>query len=372
MKRLSSSIVFITSVFISLVSAGCGIDRRTESSYGPATFLPDGQSIVFSYLDSKTGQEFLYEARTDASSKPRRVTKNTSGCERSPALSPDGKLLAFEYADSSDINKRHIYIANADGSNARLLTGGGYMDLSPIFAPDSKAVYFVRLEYHSEQPPGPYQHHSDIYAINIDGSHLRRITTFRFYGCSRSLIPLRKPALSPDGKMFVLDTERYEVKRVEGAADYRAQSGQFSDSWTAAMKFRQMINAHGGDSSLWLYHLADPGQLSSIRMPEKVSFLTNICCNPSFLPGRNSLVFTAASDYSGHYVYEIYKINLETGAVSRLTNLHEYLSDPQPSPSGNMIVFLSAGPKCSTNKSLWLLNLDSKVIKKLGYDLESP
>ena len=59
---------------------------------------------------------------------------------RRPAISPDGKLLAWQ----TDMNGRNdeIYLANIDGSNARNLTNAAGDDGHPWFARDGRTIVF--------------------------------------------------------------------------------------------------------------------------------------------------------------------------------------------------------------------------------------
>ncbi len=370
MRRWSGFIKVISAVIISLLSISCGINMKTESSYGPATFSPDGQTLVFSYFDAKIDKEYLYKVRLNGDNKPIRVTQATSGYERNPTISPDGKLLAYEFHDPRDANKSNIYIANSDGSDSRRLCDDSCFYASPVFSSNSKTIYFVRLERHEDGIKGHSQHESDLFAVNVDGSHLRRITNYKFYECSRNPMPLSKPALSPDGETLVLRVEPYEVKRKEMTSDFHlleSKAGRAAAVKSEGSKLLQMKNSKGGDSSLWLCHISNPAQLKSICMPNAVNFYTNECYDPCFTPDGKSLIFTAASDGDKGFVYEIYRLDLVNSQIKQLTNLHEYLSALQSSPSGKTIIFLSAGPSYSNQKSLYRLNLDSGVITQLHY-----
>lgn len=97
-------------------------------------------------------------------------------------FSPDGTLIVFErtLANTPTFNdnpaENDIMIANADGSNIRLLVQGGYL-YYPAFTPDGKQVVYqnetnfrrVYLEVFSDSTIFD----SDLRIVNRDGSNSR-------------------------------------------------------------------------------------------------------------------------------------------------------------------------------------------------------
>ena len=79
---------------------------------------------------------------------------------RYPAISPDGKTIAFNY-------KGDIYLVGAGGGKARCLVGGKSYDYTPIWSPDGSRIAFASDRH------GNF----DIYTVRIDGSDLKRVTT---------------------------------------------------------------------------------------------------------------------------------------------------------------------------------------------------
>ena len=153
-------------------SDGTGLRQLTA---GPgneehAYWSPDGTRIVYSAggLGRSSG---IWVMNADGSGKRR------LGDGANPSWSPDGKKILYEDAHG-------LGIMNADGSGRRLVRVPSSADYA-TWAPDGKIV-FVK----TPQAPWSEYRGGDLYAVNPDGSGLRRLTK----GASVIL-----PSLSPDG-----------------------------------------------------------------------------------------------------------------------------------------------------------------------------
>ena len=79
---------------------------------------------------------------------------------RYPAVSPDGKTVAFSY-------KGDIYLVDSEGGEARQLTSNPAYDYSPVWSPDGRKLAFASDRY------GNF----DIFVIAVDGGVPSRVTT---------------------------------------------------------------------------------------------------------------------------------------------------------------------------------------------------
>jgi hypothetical protein len=65
-----------------------------------------------------------------------------------PALSPDGKWIAFSSLPVNDRTHHHIFIMSMDGSVLYQVTKGIYNEeLQPSWSPDSKDIIFISVQY---------------------------------------------------------------------------------------------------------------------------------------------------------------------------------------------------------------------------------
>ncbi len=100
-----------------------------------------------------------------------------------------------------------LYVANADGSDARQVTYLPGASFAPFFFPSGKRIIF------SSNYLNPRSAEFDLFAIDIDGSNLERIThSPGFDGF---------PVFSPDGKTLSLSSNRRDVVAGPNGAVYR-------------------------------------------------------------------------------------------------------------------------------------------------------
>jgi len=80
-------------------------------------------------------------------------------------VSPTASMMAF---DSDRDGTRGVYVADADGRNARRISGDGYASV-PSWSPDGRRLAFVKAEAHRASV-------WNVWLANIDDGSLRRVT----------------------------------------------------------------------------------------------------------------------------------------------------------------------------------------------------
>ena len=94
----------------------------------------------------RNGDRIVYNALgkiyvKQGTGEPRRLL-NTNYLEYSPNFSPDGRRITF--VTWSDAEKGAVWIADADGSNARRITTVADQYANPVFSPDGSKVAFLK------------------------------------------------------------------------------------------------------------------------------------------------------------------------------------------------------------------------------------
>ena len=172
-----------------------------------ATLSPDGKKMI--YTSTKDGDIELYimDLKTGAE---QRIT-NTLGYDGGAWFSPDGTKLIWrasrpkteseikEYKELLAENmvaptNMEVWVANADGSNARQVTSYGQANWAPTYMPDSKRIIFA--SNHEYKRGFPF----NLYTINEDGTNLQKISRDKGFDAF--------PMFSPNGKKIVFSSNR--------------------------------------------------------------------------------------------------------------------------------------------------------------------
>lgn len=172
-----------------------------------ATLSPDGNSMI--YTSDKDGDIDLYIMNLKTG-KEKRIT-NTLGYDGGAWFSPDGKKIIWrasrpkteeevkEYKSLLAENlvaptQMEVWVANADGSNAKQVTQYGQANWAPAFMPDSKRIIFA--SNHEYKRGFPF----NLYTINEDGNNLQKISRDKGFDAF--------PMFSPGGKKIIFCSNR--------------------------------------------------------------------------------------------------------------------------------------------------------------------
>lgn len=286
---------------------------------------PDGKVVAVDF--GKDGSSFIYMIDVNTG-KATRLTDAKTGAESSPAFSPDGKRIAYSYWPGTGEHPG-IVIVNADGSDLHSWSSEG-SDYWPVFSPDNKTILFARSGYYGRYSPiaQPHPHAWNFYASDLNGTNVRQLTDGKFYMAS-------PPSVSPDGQSFVTVTEGLD-----------------------------------NPQQLAVYSLDHPGKLSLSLRPHvpAESKVGQEFDFPNYMSDGKSILFMAASNGKlpwSSFDYDVYRVDVGTGAVDRLTKGNGFASDLKASADGKTAAFLKwrLDWHGTPNKSeLYLLDLQSRKL----------
>jgi hypothetical protein len=265
---------------------------RTERTVQQLLLAAAVGADVFSPSFAPRGRTILFHAGREAAPLMRALLRDTGevdvdrietllddgAANYHPTMSPDGTRIAY---DSDRDRVRGVYVANADGSSPRRISGSGYAAV-PSWSPDGKRVAFVRAE------PGR-KHVWNVWLADPDSGQLHRVTNHTLgqpWGASwfpdgqrlaysledRLMVadlrtglargyrsPLanrlvRTPAVSPDGRQIVfqvqhdgvwlLDVEQARMRRI--LADQTAEEFVWApDGGAIAYHARNKAGSYG-------------------------------------------------------------------------------------------------------------------------------
>lgn len=234
---------------------------------------------------------------------------------RDPAVSPDGRTIAFAWQND-------IWTADIKGGNATRLSMHAANDDEPMFSPDGSHVYFSsnrsgRTQIHvMPTAGGPAKqvtfgsHRRTLHGVTADGRYLLvSHSTDRGWHYSES------------SRVFLIDTQGKEPKQM--LFDVGIRDAALSPDGTKVLfvRGRSSWNRKGYKGTqaaqLWLADLsADPVKLTRISK-DRERFQNVAEMDPMWAPDGKSYYFS--SDPNG--VFEIYHRELGADEAKQITNV---------------------------------------------------
>lgn len=172
-----------------------------------ATVSPKGDKIIFT--STRNGDIDLYLMDTDGSNV-KQIT-DALGYDGGAWFSPDGSKIVWrasrpvsdedvkEYKDLLAQGlvaptKMEVFVANADGSDAKQITNLGNANWAPNFDHSGKRIIFA--SNHEYKRGFPF----NLYMVNLDGTHLEKLSRDGGFDAF--------PMFSPDGKKLIFSSNR--------------------------------------------------------------------------------------------------------------------------------------------------------------------
>lgn len=196
---------------------------RTPAPYAAhLSFSRDGRRMAYVHQVT-TGR--LCTVRFDpfgerVTSEPKEIAQNSKGAAR-PALSPDGRWLAF----NSTEDQEQLLMVGADGSGLRQLTQDGNRDRGPRWSPDGKRIAFFSSR------SGDWE----IWTIEAESGELRQVTALAGQNVAW-------PVWSPDGKQlaytifgvntFLIDPRKPWTEQTPRRLPAIGEAGQLFNGWS--------------------------------------------------------------------------------------------------------------------------------------------
>jgi TolB protein len=230
-------------------------------------WAPDGSLIAFSRC-APSGPCHIWAVAPDGTGLgpvgplcPAGATEETCADDANASFSPDSERLVFTQAtgavrnDSSGedwIEHSALALMNRDGSARRVLYQGARFggDLNdPVFSPDGKRLAFGRHVSGFSKPAG----HKAMYVINVDGTHLRRLTPWAENDGDH-------PAWSPNGRWLLFHSHvedpsgQSQIILIHPDGSGRKQLTHFADgTWVGRSSFspdgRSIVFSDGPESA---------------------------------------------------------------------------------------------------------------------------
>jgi TolB protein len=210
---------------------------------------PDRRSVVYTTY-RHNNQEIV---RFELGKGSRRILVPPETLNMTPAVSPNGRLLAYASAkDSARKGNSDIFTMNLSTEQKEQLTDHASADLSPTWSPNGRELAFT-----SDRTGRP-----QIYIMRADGSHVRRLTFEGRYNAA--------PAWSPRGDWIAyvcrMPGDGFKLCRIspDGRRRFQMTSGppreiDDSPSWAPDGRHLVFSSTRGGRSHIYMIHFDGKG-----------------------------------------------------------------------------------------------------------------
>ncbi len=264
-----------------------------------------------------------------------------------------GPLLAF-VSDRSGIPQ--IYTLRTDGSEIRQLTFLEDGACQPDWSPDGTRLLLISpCSGEQEEYPG-----AGIFIINADGTGLTPVTSFPNGDYD--------PEWSPEGSQIIFTSLRNQLAQiflldfVDSSVTLLADEGlkNMQPTWLADGSRIAFISSRKGPFQVWVM---DPNGENQVRF-SRSSDLKNI--SPVWSPDGTFLIFAQREQPNG--VPNIIRAPLEADGMSefRLTPRNSPSRSPAISPDGKWLLFESWPD--GENHDIYLMELDTLAVTRLTTD----
>jgi Tol biopolymer transport system component len=225
-----------------------------------------GDTVVF-----RSNGDALYRASADGAEE--RPFLQNLWPALDPSFAPDGLRVALARlrTDVSDVSA--IWLADARGDAARVLTRGPGLQVRPTWSPDGKWLAFI----HSR---------------GIHGADLRRV--------------------SVDGRTNELLVEAREAARCERPA------------WSPDGRAIAYASNESGDYEIWLVAVAETGEPRKLTQATELTQAIGLDTAPAWSPDGTQLAFTSRRRAK----LEIWTMNADGSAPSPLFQVADAARDP--------------------------------------------
>ena len=238
----------------------------------------------------------------------------------SPAISPDGKWLAFA---SNRLQNAELYLMDLTTRSLQQLTHTDELDeYMPAFSPDGKSIAFVseRTRGGMMLPPvqasGSDPKTATIYLMDVDGRNQRPLIDIE--GAQRA------PVFSPDGQKIAFESK---------APGQEVGGGPGSTENNDTLEI-YVIHTDGTNKKQLTHNDVDDG-------------------HPTWAPNGKQIAFTAMVGD----IYQIFSVNAMGGTAKQLTFTNASHYHPTFRPDGKRIIYIS---NAHNHYTIWMMNADGK------------
>jgi TolB protein len=318
--------------------------RLTERHLANIRQLTVGRQNAEAYF-SFNGTKLIFQSTND-------WMRDSSASPRKPA--------------GSGLGCYQMYVMDVESETVRLVsTGKGATTCGYFFPGDSRVLYSSTHAAGPECPPKPKRDGAyrwalddyDVYAVNLDGQDIQRLTSSPGYDAEATISPDGKTVVwtsvkDGDLDLYAMNLDGTNVRRLTDDVGY--DGGAFFSPDSKKIVYRA---AHPTDlaevakyKELLAQRLVEPGQLEIFVMnadgSDKKQVTTTGASNfsPYFHPDGTRIIFSSNIETrgeGGRPSFHLYLVRDDGTGLERLTMEGHFNSFPMFSPDGKRLVWVS-------------------------------
>ena len=306
-----------------------GVPERVLANAVDPAISPDGKRVAFARPDAE-GVPRICVTSLDSPADTRFLTEKYDGFWEhfEPAWSPDGRSIIYR-------DFRDLWLVPLDGGSPRVLSQDDPMDRQPIWSPDGRWIYFSSFRDGAQA----------IWRRREKGTMLQRITTGT--GWEQS------PSISADGRRIVYATfqEDTRLEIVDRSTGHRVllHDARHVSSPAISPDGRSVVLSSSRENAadLWKLNLRDERPMdSSMRLTRQ----PGSCTNPVFSRDGRWIAYYRVIDGQR----DVWVVDSEGGSPHQITDSTATDVQPDWSPDDRRIAFCSDR---SGSMQVWIVDV---------------
>ncbi len=291
----------------------------------------------------------------------------TSGGQNAEAyFSPDGQRLIFQ-STRDGLQCDQIFIMNADGSNAHMVSTGKGRTTCAYFMPDGKRFLYASTHEGGDACPAmpegamgrggyawPVFPTYDVYLADENGKILRNLTHTTGYDAEATVSwktgrILWTALRNGDLDLYSMNEQGQDVKRLTSKLGY--DGGAFYSNDGKKIVWRAGYPKTEAEAQDYKSKLAD-GKVTPMKMELQIADadgrnqrqLTSFGCAsfaPFFTPDDRKIIFASNKNDCDSRNFDLYLINTDGTGLEQVTHFGGFTSFPVISSDGKKLVFVS-------------------------------
>ncbi|MEK4298682.1 hypothetical protein MKY30_04550 [Oceanobacillus sp. FSL W8-0428] len=295
-----------------------------------ADISPDDEEITFVYAHK--GESAIYTALVSGGNAELVTKADEGNYLLNPTFSPDGEKIA--YVEQWETEEEHplgkLMLLNRANGEVKELTDEEGLVTEAAFSPDGQSLYFLKAGVYTNYSPiaSEQPHDFDIHRIDLNTEEIEQIT----------------------------DEAAYDMSDLDSTPDGEAL----------------MYRSYDGGDQLVFYNLEDGYETTVTPIGDFATGVPMIY-SPVLSSDGNYIAFSdvARTSENGTYIYEGYRMDLESKQAEQITSFGEHVTKPVFfNHQDKLIVTVDkAFATSEPDYSYWVINADGEGRERIQIEI---